>query len=97
MRSLSFGEGLWAAIKVDTISIVAWQIGMYGFAAFANFVVFRIVLGAELAVDTFEFWFMIQIAMLCGFLTPEMKIVRTLIGPLFTRGSHSFARSATIL
>ncbi|MET4292376.1 hypothetical protein ABIA99_004138 [Bradyrhizobium sp. LB12.1] len=37
MRGLSIWQGLWAAVKADTISITAWQIGMYGFMAFAKF------------------------------------------------------------
>lgn len=69
MRGLSLGAGLWAAVKADTISITAWQIGMYGSMAFANFYLFRRLLGTTLDVDSFEYWFMMQIAMLCGFLT----------------------------
>ncbi|CCD87281.1 conserved membrane protein of unknown function [Bradyrhizobium sp. ORS 285] len=69
MRGLSLREGLIAAAKADTISIASWQIGMYGFMAFANFYIFRHVLGARLEVDTVEFWFMMQIAMLFGFAT----------------------------
>ena len=69
MRGLSLGQGLWAAAKADTISITAWQIGMYGFLAFAYFYLFRHLLGTKLQVDSFEFWFMMQIAMICGFLT----------------------------
>ena len=69
MRGLSLGAGLRAAVKADTISITAWQIGMYGFMAFANFYLFRHLLGAKLDVNSFAFWFMMQIAMLCGFLT----------------------------
>ncbi len=42
---------------------------MYGFMAFANLYVFRHVLGVRLEVNSAEFWFMMQIAMLCGFLT----------------------------
>jgi hypothetical protein len=69
MRGLSLRKGLIAAMKADTISITAWQVGMYGFMAFANFYIFRDVLGARLEVDSFTFWFMMQIAMLFGFLT----------------------------
>src|SRR6185437_5531414 len=66
MRGLSFKQGLWAAAKADTISITAWQVGMYGFMAGANFYLFRHLLDVRLAVNSFEFWFMMQIAMLCG-------------------------------
>jgi branched-subunit amino acid transport protein len=69
MRDLSFGKGIIAAIKADTLSLTAWQIGMYGFMAIAYFVIFRAALGTRLETDTAEFWFMMQIAMLCGFAT----------------------------
>ena len=69
MRKLGKLEGVWQAIKADTLSLTAWQIGMYGFMAIANFWLFRRVLGVKLEVDTPEFWFMMQIAMLCGFAT----------------------------
>jgi Domain of unknown function (DUF4396) len=42
---------------------------MYGFMAIAFFVVFRAGFGVELEVNSFEFWFMMQIAMMVGFLT----------------------------
>ena len=69
MRNLSFGEGLKAAVKADTLSLTAWQIGMYGFMAFAQFYLFRTLLGLRLEVPTPEFWFMMQIAMVAGFAT----------------------------
>jgi len=69
MRNLGFAEGIWAAVKADTLSLTAWQVGMYGFMAFAYFYLFGSLLGIKLTVDTVEFWFMMQIAMICGFLT----------------------------
>lgn len=69
MRHLGVAAGLWAALKADTLSLTAWQVGMYGFMAFANLYLFRHVLGAQLEVNSAEFWFMMQIAMLCGFVT----------------------------
>ena len=69
MRSLGLREGIWAAIKADTLSLTAWQVGMYGFMALAYFWLFRHVLGADLTVASAEFWFMMQIAMLFGFAT----------------------------
>lgn len=69
MRGLSFGAGLVAALKADTLSLTAWQVGMYGFMAFAQFYLFRHLLGVALEVDTPEFWFVMQIAMLAGFCT----------------------------
>ena len=69
MRKLGFAAGIWAAVKADTLSLTAWQVGMYGFMAFAYFYLFGFLLGIKLTVDTAEFWFMMQIAMICGFIT----------------------------
>lgn len=69
MRGLGLAQGLWAAIKADTLSLTAWQIGMYGFMAIAFFWIFGDLLRTELKVNSFEFWFMMQIAMIAGFAT----------------------------
>lgn len=68
MKKLSVAEGLIAALKADTLSITAWQIGMYGFMAIAYFYLFRQLLSVDLKVNSVEFWFMMQIAMLFGFI-----------------------------
>lgn len=36
MRGLSPGRGLLAALKADTASLIAWQVGMYGFMAWRS-------------------------------------------------------------
>ena len=69
MRGLSFGRGIVAALKADTLSLTAWQVGMYGFMALAQYAYFRPLLGKMLEVNTPEFWFTMQIAMLAGFVT----------------------------
>jgi len=69
MRDLSVAEGLKEAVKADTLSLTAWQLGMYGFMALAHFYLFKHLLGAQLHVNSVEFWFMMQIAMLAGFAT----------------------------
>ena len=68
-RKLTPGQGLVAAIKADTLSLMSWQIGMYGFMAFAQLYLFQHLLGRRAEVDTPEFWFIMQIAMLAGFAT----------------------------
>lgn len=69
MRGLSFGPGIRAALKADALSLTAWQVGMYGFMGFAYFYLFGQLLGVRLATNTPEFWFMMQLAMMCGFVT----------------------------
>ena len=69
MRDLSVGEGIVQAVKADVLSLTSWQLGMYGFMALAHFWIFATVLGVKLDVASVEFWFMMQIAMWCGFAT----------------------------
>ena len=61
MRGLGLKDGLVAAVKADTLSLTAWQVGMYGIMAIVQFGVLR------LKADSVEFWFAMQIAMLGGF------------------------------
>lgn len=65
MRQLSPRQGLVAALKADTASLTAWQVGMYGWMAI---VVFGIA-GHELGKTDPVFWFAMQGAMLAGLLT----------------------------
>ena len=69
MRHLAPGKGLVAAIKADTLGLTAWQVGMYGCVAVMKFWVFDHVLKAPLETNSVEFWFVMQVAMMCGFVT----------------------------
>ena len=69
MRGLSPGKGIVAAIKADTLSLTAWQVGMYGGMALLQFGLFKPLYGRIAPVDTPEFWFAMQLAMLAGFIT----------------------------
>lgn len=67
-RNSSFGNGIIQAIKADFLPLTFWQVGVYGFMAFAHFYLFPSVLGHPLRINTIEFWFMIQVAMAFGFI-----------------------------
>jgi hypothetical protein len=54
----------WRALKVDFLSLTAWQVGMYGWMALVIFVWF-----GAIPPNHIEFWFMMQLAMACGFFT----------------------------
>ena len=69
MRKLGFKDGLIAALKADTASISAWQIGMYGVMALIQFGWYRARYGGLAAVASVEFWFAMQLAMWAGFAT----------------------------
>ncbi|HUO12834.1 MAG TPA: DUF4396 domain-containing protein [Caulobacteraceae bacterium] len=68
-RKLSVKDGVFAALKADAASITSWQVGMYGGMAILQFLWFRPVFGGIAEVNTPEFWFAMQIAMICGFCT----------------------------
>ncbi len=65
MRNLGVAQGLWAAIKADTISLVAFEIGMFGFMALNRMVFFE----KPPEPNTVTYWFLMQIAMIVGFFT----------------------------
>jgi hypothetical protein len=69
IRGLGFRDGIIAALKSDALTITFWQTGMYGFVALAQLAYFRPLLGDLLEVNTVEFWFMMQLAMISGFIT----------------------------
>ncbi|ALG61685.1 MULTISPECIES: DUF4396 domain-containing protein [Citromicrobium] len=69
MRDVSVGEGIAAAVKADFLSITSWQVGMYGLMALIQFAWFAPSYGGLAPVNTPEFWFAMQIAMLAGFAT----------------------------
>jgi hypothetical protein len=56
----------WQSFKSDVLSLTSWQIGMYGWMAVAMFVLFP---HTPMQPNHWLFWWMMQVAMLCGFLT----------------------------
>jgi hypothetical protein len=66
MRGLSLFPGIWAAIKADTLSITTWQLGMYGWMLLTHFVIFP---DPHLRPNQPGYWFMMQFAMIAGFIT----------------------------
>ncbi len=75
-KDLSVGGAIVAAIKADTLSITAFQIGMYAWMALVYFKLFR---APHLTAFDPRYWLMMQIAMLCGFAT-SFPMNRLLIG-----------------
>lgn len=69
MRDLSVGAGIKQALKADIASITSWQVGMYGGMAAIQFAWFRPRYGMIAPVNSPEFWFAMQLAMLAGFCT----------------------------
>jgi hypothetical protein len=63
MRGLGPGAGLAAAVKADTLSLVAYEIGMFAWMGF------RTWLYPDLEPTSLSYWLMMQVAMLLGFAT----------------------------
>ena len=66
MRKLSPAKAIIAAIKADTLSILAFQIGMYAWMAF---VFFRLFPHPHLTPFQPAYWLMMQIGMIAGYCT----------------------------
>jgi hypothetical protein len=64
MRGLGPRDGLVAAVKADTLSLTAYEVGMFAWMALAKLVLFP-----GLDASRWLFWFMMQIAMLVGLAT----------------------------
>lgn len=69
MRGLRPIEGLKAALKADTLSLIAWQVGMYGLMAIAVFTLYRPLYGVAPDAGSPIFWLTMQAAMIAGFMT----------------------------
>jgi hypothetical protein len=65
MRHLGVARGIRAAIKADTLSLIAFQVGMYAWMAVYQELIFHPRLEANNPV----FWLMMQVGMLAGLAT----------------------------
>ena len=66
MRQSSFASNLMAALKADTLSLVSWQLGMYGSMAMIQLLWLGPTYGKAAEANEPEFWFAMQLAMLAG-------------------------------
>ena len=65
MRGLSGWPGIRAALKADTVSLIAFEVGMFAWMALTNEVWFH----PKLQPTMPAYWFMMQLAMFAGFVT----------------------------
>jgi hypothetical protein len=63
MQGLGLRDGLVAAVKIDTLSLLAYQIGMFAMMAVSS------ALFPALQPTQWSYWFMMQVAMVAGFAT----------------------------
>jgi uncharacterized protein DUF4396 len=64
IRRLSFGKGLFQAIRADTLVIILFEIGLFAWMTFTHYVLFP---GPHLKPTETVFWFMMQVGMIIGF------------------------------
>ncbi len=65
MRNIGKVAGIWAAIKADTLSILAFQVGLFGGMVVYQEVIFH----PGLPKTTATYWMLMQLAMIVGFFT----------------------------
>ena len=66
LSNLTRRQALWHAIRADTLSLVAFEIGLFGWMALVFFVLFP---GPHLTPGHPAYWLMMQIGMALGLLT----------------------------
>jgi hypothetical protein len=66
MRGLGVRDGIIAALKADTLSLTAFEIGLFGWMAVMQLVLFT---DPHLTPDHAAYWLLMQIGMILGFAT----------------------------
>lgn len=66
VRGLGLRDGLIAALKADTLSLIAFEVGLFGWMAFMQLVLFP---GPHLPPDHAAYWLLMQLGMIIGFAT----------------------------
>lgn len=66
MRDLGVRDGIKAALKADTLSLIAFEVGLFGWMAIMQLVLFT---DPHLKPDRAAYWFLMQVGMVIGFAT----------------------------
>lgn len=67
MRDLGVWSGLREAAKADVLSLIAFEVGLFGWMAIMAFVLFPEP--QTLHPDSAAYWFLMQVGMVIGFAT----------------------------
>jgi hypothetical protein len=74
------------AIKSDTLSVLSFEVGLFGWMALSHYVIWR----PPLPIDSSSHWFMMQIGMMLGFLTSwpvnRWLLIKGVKEPMMTTG-----------
>lgn len=66
MRDLGVRDGIIAALKADTLSLTAFEVGLFGWMAIMQLVLFT---SPHLEPDHAAYWLLMQVGMILGFAT----------------------------
>jgi hypothetical protein len=66
MRNLGVRDGIIAALEADTLSLTAFEVGLFGWTALMQLVFFT---APHLSPDHAAYWLLMQIGMVLGFAT----------------------------
>jgi hypothetical protein len=66
MRGLGVRDGIVAALKADTLSLTAFEVGLFGWMAVMQLVLFT---APHLSPDHAAYWLLMQVGMVLGFVT----------------------------
>lgn len=58
-------KGLWLAARADTLSILSFQVGLFGWMILSA----KVLWSPPLRIDSPAHWWMMQVGMILGFLT----------------------------
>ncbi|MER7895776.1 DUF4396 domain-containing protein [Streptomyces sp. NPDC096046] len=65
MRNIGRAKGIWAAVKADTLSIVAFQVGLF----LGMWIYQELLFAPGLPKTTATYWMLMQVSMVFGFFT----------------------------
>ena len=65
MRRIGKLQGIWAAVKADTLSIIAFQIGLFA----GMFLYQQVLFAPGLPTTSAAYWMFMQLSMIAGFFT----------------------------
>jgi len=65
MRDVGKAKGVWAAIKADTLSILAFQVGLF----LGMWIYQEVIFSPGLPKTTASYWMLMQVSMVLGFFT----------------------------
>jgi len=84
------------AIKSDTLSVLSFEVGLFGWMALSHYVIWQ----PSLPIDSSSWWFMMQVGMILGFVTSwpvnRWLLRRGVKEPMIVAGPSTTGRMAVL-